>query len=92
MRTAEEIAERIIFKDTDWKNVVAYEITGSKEQKERLFVVYNANEQAVRVELPGDGTWELYIDKNHAGNVPLGSVSENVQVEGISAAVFVQKI
>lgn len=89
MRTAEEIAERIIFKDTERKNVVAYEITGSKE---RLFIVYNANTQMVQVELPGDGTWELFIDKNHAGNVSLGSVSGNVTVEGISAAVFVQKI
>ncbi len=70
----------------------AYEIYGSieGESADRLFLVFNANEEEKTVSLP-EGKWNVYITDATAGNDIIKTVSGNVKVEPISAMVLVQE-
>lgn len=74
------------------ENVVAYNIKGgvSGETAEEMYVIFNPNDAAVKVDLP-EGNWNIYIDGEKAGTNALKSVSNKVTVEKISAMVLVKE-
>lgn len=89
MTTAEEIQNNLTFVDGLGSNIVAYKIENSpnKEIAEELFVIYNGNKEKVTIPLP-EGEWEIYINGEKAGCEVLGTASQSVEVEGISAMVL----
>lgn len=83
--TAEEVRNQICFTEGLPKNVVAFTVTCDGEE---LFIVYNANEKAVKIDLPDAGEWKLYIDKDNAGTDVLATVSGSVEAAAISCMVL----
>lgn len=77
--------------DTGLQNCLAFAIDGAcveNEISDKLFVVFNAEPEAVSVDLP-EGDWKVCIDKEHAGTAELSLVSGSVSVEAVSAMVLV---
>lgn len=81
LTTAKEIRTKIRFLNYLPEKVVAFII---EDGRERLFVAYNASEQAVTLNLEDGENWQVFVDKTHAGTVPLREVKETVVVEGVS--------
>lgn len=67
-------------------NVLAFDIKGgvNGETSDGIFVIFNANKDAVEVDLP-DGTWNVCIDDKQAGANALRTAEGKVSVPGISA-------
>ena len=72
-------------------NVVAFEILGDMEGEpgKKLFIVYNANQEAKSISLP-QGKWNVYVNDKKAGTEVLSTVSGKIEVAPISAMVLVQ--
>ena len=89
MTSTEEVQNNLKFVDGLDANVVAYTIDNSPngETAESVFVVYNANKEAVSVTLP-EGNWDVYVNGEKAGTEVLDTVSGKVEVSGISAMVL----
>lgn len=83
--TSEQVQRDIRFVEGLMANVVAFTV---KCEAERLFIVYNANKKAVQVDLPDDGTWDVYIDGVQAGVKKLRTAVRSVEVNGISCMVL----
>lgn len=73
------------------QNVLAFDLTGGMEGEtaEEMFVIFNANPEAVEVNLPAGG-WSVYINGEKAGTEPLEGVSGKVSVAPISAMVLIR--
>lgn len=85
LKTAAEVQEKLRFVEEMKKSVVAFTL---KDETEQIFVIYNANETEVTVDMPDDGTWNLYIDGTNAGTKPLGSAKKTVTVPALSCYVM----
>lgn len=73
------------------KAVVAYEIAPeAKGASGNVFVIYNPLEKDVTVTLP-EGSWEVYVKGQIAGNEVLETVNAEVRVESVSCMVLVRK-
>ena len=89
--TAEEVREHLHFVDGLPKNVVAFTI---KTDEETLFVVYNANKEAVKVDLPEAAEWQICIDNDKASVNALRTLTKEekeVEVQGVACLVAVAK-
>ncbi len=89
--TTEEVCEHLHFVDGLPKNVVAFTI---KTDEETLFIVYNANKEAVTVELPEAAAWEICIDNDKASVEALRTLTEKdetVEVQAVACLVAVVK-
>lgn len=93
MTTTEDVQDNLKFLDVDTDNVVAYTISGQPngEKAEEIFVVYNANPEAVEISLPSDGKWNVYVNGEKAGTKVIETVSKKLSVQGISAMVLVKE-
>ncbi|MBQ8040546.1 MAG: alpha amylase C-terminal domain-containing protein [Lachnospiraceae bacterium] len=71
-------------------NVVAYTL---ENEKEIIFVVYNANKEAVAVELPNAGAWKVCVDGDKADATGIREINckndKKVELSGISCLVVV---
>lgn len=78
MNTTEEIQNNLAFLDVDQENVVAYTLNGKSvgDDWETIAVMFNANEEAVTVTLPGSG-WNVVVNEEKAGVEILAEVSGN---------------
>lgn len=86
---AEEIKKNIRFaEDLTEKNVVAFTID---TEDEILFIAYNANEDSVKVELPAEGMFQVYAEKDKAGTSCLRSVAGSVRMDAVSCFIAAQK-
>lgn len=93
---SKESVERIRFFAAE-EDVVAFEMTNRKEHSDswdKLFVVYNSNEDISMVDLP-KGRWQLLADgnssmlwKNRSGFDKIKRISGKVEVEGLSAHIY----
>jgi len=82
------------------EDIVAFEITNRKEHTDswdKLFVVYNSNEDAGMVDLP-QGRWQLLADgnssmlwKNASGFDKIKRKSGKVEIAGLSAHIYGKK-
>ena len=84
LSTAKQIREDIRFVENLPANVVAFTV---RTEKETLFVVYNANQKAVKIKLPEMEKWKVYVDAEHAGNTCIGNVSHTAAVRPLSCMV-----
>ena len=89
MTTAEEVAEKITQLPGLDFNVLGFHIAkdANGEQNE-LVILFNPNAEATTVTLP-EGTWDIRINGEDAGDASLGSVEGTVEVAPISAMVLV---
>ena len=75
--------------DTD-KGVIAYELTGVKEEvSDSIFVVYNPLSEATTVTLP-EGDWTICVQGDKAGTDSLGTANGKITVDGISCTILVK--
>lgn len=89
--TTEEVCEHLHFVDGLPKNVVAFTI---KTEEEILFVVYNANKEAVTVELPEAAKWDVCIDNDKASVEALRTLAvedTTLEVQPVACLVAVAK-
>ena len=86
--TAEEVREAVHFIDGLPKNVVAFTVTTAEET---IFVVYNGNKEAVKVEFPEVAEWNICIDNDKASKDALRTTAEKeVEVQGVACLVAVK--
>jgi pullulanase len=89
LRSTEEVVTELQFVPGTPENVVAFTIT---TEKECIFVVYNANEQPVDVEIPVEGAFQVYVEGSHAGTDVRGSVAKQARVEAVSCLAAVTSL
>ena len=71
-------------------NVAAQQIMpGAGGEEHSIFMIFNAEAEAVSVELPA-GKWTVYVDGKDAGITALYNVQGKVKVAPISAMILVQ--
>lgn len=90
LATAEEVRKAVHFIDDLPKNVVAFTVTTDEET---IFVVYNGNKEAVKVDLPEAGAWDICIDNDKASKDALRTLTEadkTVEVQGVACFVAVK--
>ncbi|AJD92663.1 pullulanase [Jeotgalibacillus malaysiensis] len=88
LTNAEAINERLTFAASP-ANTIAYTL---QEKKNRhLFVVHNANKEAVSVSLPGKGPWKVLVNSDEAGTEVLSvEKGKSVEVDGLSSMVLLK--
>ena len=57
---------------------------------DNMITLFNAGAKAMTFDLP-EGTWEVYLDGDHAGNVPLRACSGRITVPAISPLLLIRK-
>lgn len=85
LNTAGDVQKKLRFVEDTPESVVAFTI---KDETGQVFVIYNANEKEVSVDLPDHDAWDLFIDGVHAGTKSLGIVKKTVTVPGVSCYVM----
>lgn len=89
MTSADDVSNNIKFVEEGLaEDVIAYSINDAASN-EQLFVVYNAGKDSTKVSLP-EGNWNVYVSGDKAGNEVLGTINNEVTVDGISATVLVK--
>ena len=81
MATQKEVEEHLVFFPDKAKNVVSFII---QDEKEQIFVAYNANKDAVRISLPEGEAWNLCVDGTKAGCDTLQQISGTYEIPGIA--------
>ena len=90
----EDVQNSIKFLDKAVKgNAIAYTITGSpnEEVSDTILVIHNGNQKAIKVKLPDEGKWNIYINGEKAGTSVIDTVTDQVTVEKISSMVLVKE-
>lgn len=78
------------FTEDTAKGVIAYELTGVKEEvSDSIFVVYNPLSEATTVTLP-EGDWTICVQGDKAGTDSLGTANGKITVDGISCTILVK--
>jgi pullulanase/glycogen debranching enzyme len=52
-----------------------------------IFAIFNANKEAITINLP-EGKWNIYINDKKAGNQVLDNVQNNATIPEISAMIL----
>ena len=88
LTTTEEVQNSLSFAEAP-EGVIAYSLLGSPngETAEKIYVIFNANNENVTLDLP-EGTWDILVNDTSAGTESLGQVSGSVEVARISAMVL----
>ena len=91
LTTAAEVDANVSAVNGLGAKVAAYQINGgiNGETAESIFVIFNANKTATKVNLP-EGKWNICINGNVAGTGSIGTAKGSVTVEGLSAMVLVK--
>ncbi len=91
MTTAAEVSEKITLLPGLDFNVNGFHIAqGANGENNALVVVFNPNAEVTTVTLP-EGTWDIRINGEDAGDESLGTAEGTVEVAAISAMVLVQE-
>ncbi|MBQ8517975.1 MAG: type I pullulanase [Agathobacter sp.] len=89
--TTEEVQKALHFVDGMPKNVVAFTI---KTDEETIFVAYNANKKAVKIDLPEKAEWQICVDNDKASKDALRTLTAQdakVEVQGVACLVAVME-
>uniref|UniRef100_UPI004056E183 type I pullulanase n=1 Tax=Agathobacter sp. TaxID=2021311 RepID=UPI004056E183 len=84
--TTEEVVKHLSFVDGLPANVVAFVL---EDDAEKIFVAYNSNEEAVTLELPEKGSWDICIDDDKASAEAIAAATDEVEVKRISCLAAV---
>ena len=91
LATKEAVEISLCFMNDLPEKVVAFTIT---TKEETLLVVYNANKEKIKLDLPKQAEWEICVEGNKASVNAIRTLtkrSTKVEVKGISALVAVTK-
>lgn len=89
MTSAEEVAVHISVLDDLESSVTGFHIAAGANGEDKDFVmIFNPQKKATTVTLPA-GQWEIYVSGQQAGTEVLGTATDTVTVEPISAMVLV---
>lgn len=88
---APTVASCVVSVPCENPRVCAFHLFGNipEEPSEELFMVFNASESTVAIDLP-DGIWQLCINDATAGTEAIGTATQKVKVAPISAMVLVK--
>ena len=92
MTTAAEISRDLSFMKMPVANMVGYTLKNhaGDDEWEEIVVLFNGNQEAHKVQLPGDN-WKVVVNGEYAGVDVLEVVNKNeVSIEGTSAMVLVK--
>lgn len=87
--TTEEVQKQLTFIEGLPKNVVAFVITSGTK---KIFVAYNANKEAVTIDLPEAANWKVCIDDDKAnadGIRTIGKSETSVEIQRIACIALV---
>jgi pullulanase len=91
MTSAQDVAEKITQIGGVDFNVNAFHIAkGANGEENELVVIFNPNAEATTVTLP-EGSWDIRINGEEAGDRSLGTAEGTVEVQPISAMVLVRE-
>ena len=93
MNTTEDIQNNLKFIDVEDKNLVAYTLDGTNvgDSWDNIAVVFNANNEAKEVTLPGED-WVVVVDQNNAGIEKLATIEgSKVTIPAQTSYVLVDK-
>ena len=91
MTSAEEVAQKIsLLPGLDFNVNGFYIAAGANGEDNSLVVIFNPNADATTVTLP-EGSWDIRINGEDAGDVTLATAEGTVEVAPISAMVLVQE-
>lgn len=88
-----QIQDNITFLDTNYANVVMYNLSGEDVQDKwkHIVVIYNGRDEEVNVDLPGN-EYVVVVNENSAGNEKLAEINDyKVKIPAKCAYVLVDK-
>ena len=88
LRTAEEVSARLSFVSGLPEGGLAFQLRG--EGSGDLFLIFNPADTPREVPLP-EGLWDVCVQGQKAGTLPLRTVERSVTAEPISAAILVKR-
>ncbi len=86
LRTRKEVLSTIKSLPTSEPHTLAFRIRGKEE---RMLFLFHSGKKPTSFTLP-DGSWQVLVNKDTAGIVPLETVAGTIQIPPISAMVLVQ--
>lgn len=87
LSTAEQVAQKLRFTDCNEPNVVAYWLMDENEQ---IFVAYNANREAVTLELPEEGGWTVIAQDTCADDRGIAQIKNQAVIPQISCLIAIK--
>ena len=88
---ANQVCDNLTFLPCKSKNMVAFTVKASKDgDPSDLLVIYNANRTTEFFDLP-EGKWDIFVNGEKAGILPLETVSDRLSVAGISMIAAVKR-
>ena len=87
LSTAEQVAQKLRFTDYNEPNVVAYRLMDENEQ---IFVAYNANREAVTLELPEEGGWTVIAQDTCADDRGIAQIKNQAVIPQISCLIAIK--
>ena len=87
LRSAEQVAERVVCLKPHVPEITAFIVRGPEET---ICMIFNPTHKKAKLKLPA-GDWEVYIDGDRAGTEAFALLRGQVTVTPISATVLVKK-
>lgn len=87
LSTAEQVAQKLRFTDCNEPNVVTYRLMDENEQ---IFVAYNANREAVTLELPEEGGWTVIAQDTCADDRGIAQIKNQAVIPQISCLIAIK--
>ena len=87
LSTAEQVAQKLKFIECNEPNVVAYRLMDENEQ---IFVAYNANREAVTLELPEEGGWTVIAQDTFADDRGIAQIKNQAVIPQISCLIAIK--
>ncbi len=89
MQSEAEMTQNLCFLSDTPENVVAYLLKGkgADDTPENILVIFNGNDEEILYNLP-EGKWKILVDDKTAGADGKKIISENADVEPLSALVL----
>lgn len=87
LSTAEQVAQKLRFTACNEPNVVAYRLMDENEQ---IFVAYNANREAVTLELPEEGGWTVIAQDACADDRGIAQIKNQAVIPQISCLIAIK--
>ena len=92
MTSAYDILSHVVPVPCDDPHMAAFHICGdiAGESAREMIVVFNASNKAQTVSLP-EGTWQLFINGEKAGNTVLETLQDKLSIPGICPMVLIKQ-
>ena len=91
LQSAYDVLSHVIATSCENPHICAFQLTGNiaGEPADELFMVFNASDEPVMMDLPA-GNWHICIHDKQAGTEAISTVSQKISVPPIGAMVLVK--